>query len=201
MPIEAILFDLGKVLLDFDLDPVLGKFISSCREPEQFRRVFFDSELAYRYECGGITTAEFHDHLCRFGGLQMDVSAFRSAWTSMFHPNLLLPEDLLTGLRRRYPLILVSNTNEAHAAYIADRYPLFGYFEHKVFSFEVGAMKPDARIYRRAIELSGKAAQSLFFVDDREENVLGARALGIHAHQFSSEASLIEALHAAGVEW
>src|SRR5262249_22443357 len=142
---------------------------------------------------------EFYEYLCETGGLRMDAVDFRSTWTSMFQPGLLVSEQLLAGLRRRYPLILVSNTNEAHVEFIAARYSVFNYFDHKVFSFEVGSMKPEPRIFEHAIALSGKTAQSLFFVDDREENVRGAGALGIHSHQFRSERDLIEALQAAGV--
>lgn len=199
MPIEAIIFDLGKVLVDFDLDTMIRKFTDSSVEPDRFRRVFFDTELAYRYESGAITTREFYDHLCRFGGLRMDADTFGSTWTSMFHPGLLVSEKLLAGLSRRYPLILLSNTNEAHVAFIAERYPIFNYFEHKVFSFEVGVMKPDARIFEHAIAISGKKPRALFFVDDREENVHGAQVTGIHSHQFRSEQDLIEALKNAGV--
>src|SRR5438552_1297883 len=100
MPIEAILFDLGKVLVDFDLDPMLGKLTACCSKPDEFRRVFLDTQLAYRYESGAITTQEFYDHLCRFGGLRMNADAFRSTWSSMFHPGLLVSEHLLASLQR-----------------------------------------------------------------------------------------------------
>jgi len=201
MAIEALLFDVGKVLVDFELDPMLSQLTATCRDPDEFRRVFLDAKLAHRYECGAMTTREFHDHLCRAGGLQMDLEYFRSVWSSMFQPDLLVSRSLLERLRRRYPLILVSNTNEAHAAFIAGHYALFEYFTHKVFSFEVGAMKPEPAIFQRAIELSGKPAESLFFIDDREENVRCARAMGMQAHQFRSEPDLIDALRAAGVEF
>jgi FMN phosphatase YigB (HAD superfamily) len=199
MAIEALLFDLGKVLVDFEWDPTMNQLTAACRDPVEFRRVFLDAKLAHRYETGAMTTREFHEHLCRVGGLQMDLKCFRSAWSSMFQPELLVSRNLLERLCSRYPLILVSNTNEAHAEFIAEHYPVFEYFAHKVFSFEVGAMKPEPEIFRRAIDVSGKPAGSLFFTDDREENVLGARVMGMQAHQFRSEPELIDALSAAGV--
>ena len=115
-------------------------------------------------------------------------------------PELMISEDLLKTLQQRYPLILVSNTNEAHVEFIAKNYPVFDYFKHKVFSFEVHAMKPDRGIYEYAIALSRTRPEALFFVDDREENVQAARELGILAHQFRSEAGLIAALRDAGID-
>jgi len=201
MKIEAILFDLGKVIIDFSLAPMLEEMCASCSRPaEEFKKTFLDWDLIRRYECGVITTRQFYEHLCVHGGLQMDFDYFRQLWTSIFASELLISEDLLRSLRRRYPLILVSNTNEGHAEYFSRRYPILDCFDQKVFSFEVGAMKPDRRIYERAIALSGKRPEALFFTDDREENVLGARELGICAHQFCGEAGLIAALQAAGVE-
>ena len=200
MAIEAILFDLGKVLIDFSLDSTVRQLTSCSATPAEFERVFRAPDLARRYETGVITTREFYDHLCRFGGLHMEVDAFRAAWTSMFKPGTLVSEDLLASLGRRYPLILVSNTNEAHAEFIAEKYRVFEYFAHKVFSFEVGSLKPEARIFEHAIAVSGKKPEALFFTDDREENVQGARAFGIEAHRFRCEADLIRALNDAGVD-
>src|ERR1051326_5628828 len=93
--------------------------------------------------------------LCEGGGLRMKFDHFRRAWCSIFLKELLISEDLLRELRRRYRLILISNTNEDHARYVVQNYPVLRYFDAKIFSFEVGAMKPDRRIYERAIAVSG----------------------------------------------
>ena len=103
-------------------------------------------------------------------------------------------------MKRNYPLLLVSNTNEAHVSFIKARYRVFDYFDHKIFSHEVGALKPDRKIYEAAIAASGKRPEELFFTDDRQENIEAAREFGIHAHQFVSESALIDALRRHGVE-
>ena len=77
---------------------------------------------------------------------------------------------------------------------------MFDYFDHLVFSYEVGLLKPDPKIFEHAIAASNRPAEALFFTDDREENIVAAAALGMHAHQFVSEAKLVEALLQAGVE-
>ena len=201
MKVEALLFDLGKVIVDFDLRPMLGILCQNSSKPAaEFESVFRNVDLLRSYETGRITTAQFHEHLCRNGGLQLDFSSFRKIWSGVFHPEILISEDLLKELKRRYPMILVSNTNEAHIGFIAERYPVLDYFDHKVFSFEVGSMKPDPEIFRHAIALSGKHPERLFFTDDREENIHAAQALGMQAHQFESEAGLIAALNDAGIQ-
>ena len=173
---------------------------TSTRTHEEFESAFRSNELARNYETGNITTDEFYDYLRVNGGLQMTREKFLEAWCSIFAPDLKISRALIESLHRRYPLILVSNTNEAHVQFLAKQYRLFEYFTHTVFSNEVHSMKPDRKIFDHAIALSGKPPSQLFFIDDRPENVEGARQLGMQTHLFTNEVELIPALRAAGIE-
>jgi glucose-1-phosphatase len=199
--IEALLFDLGKVFIDFDFELGMRQFVAKTSlSREEFERVIWDKRWIRRYERGEISTAEYHRHLCETGKLCMALEEFEQAWSDVFLPDLILPELLLLDLKQRYPLILVSNTNEAHVAFIAKQYPVFDHFGHRIFSHEVGSLKPDSKIYEEAIRVSGKAPESLFFTDDREENIEAALQLGIRAHLFRSPSGLLQALRDHGVE-
>jgi glucose-1-phosphatase len=199
--IEAVLFDLGKVLINFSFETVVKTLHESCSVSRaQFEAVLWDKVLVRRYERGEITTQEFHNHLCEKATLNMTLPEFCATWSQVFMPQPLVSEELLATLKRRYPLILISNTNEAHVEFIREKYRVFDYFDHLVFSYEVRALKPDPEIFEHAITASNRPVEALFFTDDREENVVAATALGMHAHQFVSEAKLVEALRQAGVE-
>ena len=200
MAIEALLFDLGKVLVDFDFELGLERFSArSALSRAEFEQVIRDPAWIHRYETGAITTEVYHRYLRESGRLEMSLEEFHEAWSSVFLPDPILPERLLASLKESYPLILVSNTNEAHANFVERRYSLFHHFDHLIFSHEVGAMKPDQRIYDAAIAAAGKSPESLFFTDDREENVESALRLGIRAHRFDSVSGLVEALRSHGV--
>jgi len=199
--IEALLFDLGKVLINFSFEPVVKTLHESCSiSRAQFEAILWDKVLVRRYERGEISTEEFHDYLRERASLNMTLPQFCTTWASVFMPDPLISEELLANLKRRYPLILVSNTNEAHVEFIREKYRVFDYFDHLVFSYEVGLLKPDPKIFQHAIAASKRPAEALFFTDDREENVVAAAALGIRSHQFVSEAKLVDALQQAGVE-
>lgn len=201
MKIEALLFDLGKVLIDFNFETGVQALHGACSiSRDRLEEVLWDEVWIRRYERGEISTAEFHAYLCESAALDMDLTGFRNVWSSVFLPNPLVSEHLLAALKRKYPLILVSNTNEAHFEFIRDRYAVVDYFDHHVLSYEVGSMKPDREIFEHAIRVSGLRPDALFFTDDREENILAASSLGIHAHQFRTERMLIAALQAANVE-
>lgn len=201
MKIEALLFDLGKVLVNFNFETGIQALHACCPiTREQFESVLWNKQWIRRYERGEISTKDFLDYLCEAASLKMALPEFRATWSSVFLPDLMVSEELLGALKRRYPLILISNTNEAHADFIRSKYRVFDYFDHLIFSYEVGSLKPDTKIFERAIAAARRPAQQLFFTDDREENVSAARGLGIHAHQFVSEANLVEALQEAGVE-
>jgi len=199
--IKALLFDLGKVVIDFNFELGLERLAGNCGLPlEEFKGVLFDKNWIRPYERGEISTAEYHRHLCKAGQLRMDLAAFNESWSSVFLPELLVPEELLAELRQIYPLILVSNTNESHVDYIARNYSVFKYFDSKIFSHVVGSLKPDSKIYEAAIAASGHPAEALFFTDDREENIQAAVDMGIRSHQFTTVPLLVEALRSQGVK-
>jgi len=199
--IETILFDLGKVLIDFNFQTGVEELHASCAiSRDRFEEVLWDATWIRRYERGEISTDEFHSYLCESASLEMALPDFLRTWSSVFLPDLLVSEELLASLKRNYPLILVSNTNEAHIEFIRSRYSVLDYFDQHIYSYEVGSLKPDRKIFERAIQVSGRRPQELFFADDREENVLAARELGILGHQFKTESLLVEALQEAGVE-
>jgi putative hydrolase of the HAD superfamily len=199
--IKALLFDLGKVVIDFDFELGMERLVGRCGLPhEQFKQVLFDKAWIRPYERGEISTAEYHRYLCEAGQLRMELAEFHDSWSAVFLPDLLVPEELLADLGERYPMILVSNTNESHAAYVARHYNVLDYFDAKIFSHIVGSLKPDRKIYEAAIAAAGHPADELLFIDDREENIRGAEELGIRAHQFTTSQRLVEALRAHGVE-
>jgi putative hydrolase of the HAD superfamily len=198
--IEAILFDMGKVLVDFNFETGVQALHAACSiSRNRLEEVLWDQNCIRRYESGEISTSEFHDYLCQTADLKMDLQSFCRTWSSVFLPDPILSEELIRTLKRQYPLILVSNTNEAHIDFVRANYRLLDYFDHLVFSYEVGSLKPDRKIFEHAIALSGHPAQALFFTDDREENIQAAAELGMFAHQFHSESQLIAALRRAGV--
>jgi glucose-1-phosphatase len=199
--IEALLFDLGKVLIDFNFETGVEALHSACSiSRDRFEEVLWDETWIRRYERGEISTGEFHSYLCQTAALKMDLSGFREVWSSVFLPGLLVSEGLLATLKRKYPLILVSNTNEAHFEFIRSKYRVVDYFDQHVLSYEVGSLKPDRKIFEQAIRVSGFHPDALFFTDDREENILMAQQLGIHGHQFRTEPLLIDALRAAHIK-
>ena len=201
MKIEALLFDLGKVLIDFNFETGVQALHACCSiSREQFEDVLWDESWIRRYERGEISTSQFHAYLCETASLKMGLDEFLQTWSSVFLPDLIVSEDLLAALKRNYPLILVSNTNEAHIDFIRSKYRVFDYFDQHVLSYQVGSLKPDRKIFEHAIAVSGFSAEALFFTDDREENVVAAKNLGIRGHQFKTESKLVEALHEAQIE-
>ena len=200
-PDDVPLFDLGKVLIDFNFETSVQGLHASCSiSRDLFEEVLWDKAWIRGYERGEISTVQFHEYLCRTANLSMPLPHFRETWSSVFLPGLMISEELLAALKRKYPLILVSNTNEAPFRFVRSNYRVIDYFDRHVLSYEVGSLKPDRKIFEHAIASANRPAEALFFIDDRSENIIAAEQLGIPAHQFKSEPGLVAALQNAGIE-
>jgi putative hydrolase of the HAD superfamily len=200
---KAILLDLGNVIVGLDFDRGYRAMASRCafsvsEIPGRIRA----SGLAVPYEVGEMSSEEFHRRFC--DALEMrgvSFADFGRLWSDMFVPAPLLSIGLLEGLRARYRLVLLSNTNELHFRWIRERYPLLEHFHDYVLSYQVRSLKPSPEIYREAIRQAGCRPEECFFTDDVEANVEGARRLGIDAVLFGGEKQLKTELARRGVVW
>ena len=182
---RAILLDLGKVLVDFDVREFGKRILPRAGVTADALRAAITAEnLVVRYEVGAVDDEEFHRELCRRIGADIPWDYFLDAWTSIFLPTAILPDEVIGALAARAPLWIVSNTNRAHFDFIAGRFGFLRFFQGWILSHEVGAAKPDPSIFRMALERAGVEAQDALYVDDVLQNVEAGRRLGIDAFQF-----------------
>ncbi len=200
--IRAILLDLGKVIVPFDFAIGYRALQQYCPlTVEELRERIRQTGLVPRFETGLIEPRDFVRELCDALSIPMDYSEFCEIWSSIFARETLISETFLEQIHRRYPLILVSNTNAIHFEMIRREYPLLRHFDRWILSYEIGAMKPSPAIYEAAIQAAGCQPQDCFFTDDIAAYVDGARERGIDAVQFENAEQLKRELRARGVEW
>lgn len=200
--IKTIIFDLGNVLIPFDFKLGYAMMEPLCGYPRaEIPRRLRSTDLVTRFETGQLTSEEFVSELSRILDLRTTYDEFCSMWSSIFLPPTLVPESMLAALRRRYRLLLLSNTNAIHFPMVERNYPLIRHFNHRVLSYQVGAVKPSPRIYEEALAHAECRPEECFFTDDSALYVEAARRAGIDAVQFESVPQLEQELHARGVEW
>lgn len=185
-PIRAVFFDLGNVLLDFDFGRAARKLsrLTGRPEPELTWSVATVVERT-RYEFGHTRTDEFLKQLSRALGLQMERNELRDLWSDIFSENAEMIA-LARSLRGIVPRHVLSNTNELHIEFIRERFPFFAEFDGYVYSYEERVGKPDSKIYEIALQRAHAAAAHSLFIDDREENVHGARQVGMRAIHYAN---------------
>jgi len=137
--------------LDFKRAYVKLGPLCSCPVTEITARLR-STDLVQRFETGRIAAEPFVAELSGLLGLKTTYGEFCDLWTSVFFEDTLVPESLIAGLRGRHRLLVLSNTNPIHFSMLRERYGVFRHFDSFVLSYEVGALKPDAEIYREAIE-------------------------------------------------
>ena len=176
---QAVIFDLGKVLLDFDYGIAIGRLQKQCRlSRQELHALINQSPLLYRYETNLLNTAQFFAEVQAASGFAGSLAEFREFFGDIFTP--IEPMiDLHRRLRRAGLAVYVfSNTNEMAIEHIRARFPFFQDFDGYVLSYEHNAMKPDARLYEVAERTAGRRGPDLLYIDDRPENIAAGRERG-----------------------
>ena len=161
MPPKFIYFDLGQVLLHFDRQRQCQQMaeVAGC-SPEVVHRVVFDDGLHWKYEAGELTSQQFYEAFCRQTDTRPPLEALLHANSDIFrmNPTIAALVAALEGAGHR--LGVLSNTCESHWNLVTHgRYGILpGAFKQFVLSYEVGASKPDERIFRVP---SGRCSNSI----------------------------------------
>jgi epoxide hydrolase-like predicted phosphatase len=199
-PIEAVIFDIGNVLLKFDYMVAARRLmaLNGLAEPPD-REPIVQAKAAL--ERGRIDRTEFL-RLVRpaFAHTGSDED-FLAIWEDIFEENELMTQFAMQLMERGIPTYLLSNISCIHHEYAFRRYPAFQCFRDGVFSYKAGALKPESRIYEIAIAQFGIEPRRALFIDDLEENIEAARALGLRGlvYDYREHAVAEEALRGLGV--
>jgi glucose-1-phosphatase len=199
---KAILFDLGRVLIDFDFRRGFRALEGLCPyAADEIPRRLAGTGLVERFETGLVEPRDFVDQMRRILDLKVDYDQFRAIWGSIF-TGILIPETMLEGLARRYRMVLVSNTNALHFEMLPETYGhVLRHFHERVLSYEVHAMKPRPEIFQAALERAGCQPGECFYTDDIAAYIEGARRMGIDGVRFESLAQLEVEMRGRGIAW
>ena len=201
---DFLYFDLGNVLLTFDHDRGCRQVGELTGVPaDKVRQVVYENDLNHRYERGEISSQQFYDEFCEATSTKPDFDALMVAGSDIFDLNLPVMPLVTQLCAAGFPMGLLSNTCEAHWQFISGgRFKtLSNFFPLHVLSYEVQCSKPDEKIYQLAAEKAGVTPQQVFYVDDRQENVAGAVAVGFDAVLFRDAGQLAADLRERGVQF
>jgi glucose-1-phosphatase len=177
--VPVVVFDLGKVLVDFDYSIAARKVAAhSSKEVEHLDQFLSSSPLLVQFETGKLTPTDFFIAIQNATGFKGTAIEFAGYFADIFAP---IPEmiELHAGLRKKnIPTYIFSNTNEIAAGHIRSKFPFFSNFNGYILSYEIGAMKPEAKIYEALENASRRSRADIFYIDDRAENVEAGAARG-----------------------
>lgn len=196
----AVVFDLGKVLLDFDYAPVLRHVAAHGRMTlPELKRLLDQGPLLHAYERGEMDSPAFHRAVAEATGLTTPYADFARIFGDIFTgiPEMIALHAALRGAG--VPTFIFSNTNDLAIRHVRGAFPFFGTFDGHVLSYEHGVMKPDARLYEVVERVTGCRGADLVYLDDREENVAAGAARGWRVVHHTDPAATAAALRGFGL--
>lgn len=198
---DALLFDLGHVVLDIDFSRALTCWAThaGCLASDLAAR-FVRDEAYRRHEIGTMTDADYFESLRTSLGIGISDAALLEGWNAIFAGEMPGIAPLLARAGGRMPLYAFSNTNRPHAEYFSSAYAdLLGHFKEVFLSSTIGLRKPDAQAYDHVVKAIGAPPPRIVFFDDLAENIEGARAYGLTAVHVKSTDDVACALLALGI--
>ncbi|HUX24649.1 MAG TPA: HAD family hydrolase, partial [Burkholderiales bacterium] len=148
-------------------------------------------------DAGRLGPQEFAARFCAAIGLRLPYAEFAQIWCDIFAEQREVT-GLLDEIGRHADLLLLSNTDPLHIAYIRSHYGFLGKFRQLVLSYEVGYAKPAPQIFERALGLCASGSR-IIYIDDVAEYVAAARASGLPAERYVDAAKLGSDLARFGV--
>ncbi|TCP60951.1 2-haloacid dehalogenase [Rhodovulum bhavnagarense] len=199
MPIDAVVFDIGRVLIDWQPE----KFYDRAIGPDR-RRALFDAVDLYRMNDGVDLGADFAESVEALAAAHPDWAAeirlWRSHWIEMAQPEIPGSVRVLRALKARgVPVYALTNFGAETFQTACAAYPFLDLFDRRFVSAHLRVMKPAPGIYEILEAETGHPPERLIFTDDKAENVDAAAARGWHTHLFTGPEGWAARLREAGL--
>jgi 2-haloacid dehalogenase len=201
MTVRAVVFDVGRVLVEWDPRYLYDKLIEDTDARDAFLRDVVTPEWHFQHDAGrpfAETSAELIAAHPRHRDL---ILAWETRFLETIPHHVPGMVDLVGELAANgVPLYAITNfSGEFWKPFVAREAALFAPFRDVVVSGDEKMMKPHPDIYRLALSRFGLDAGQGLFIDDREENVVAAQAEGFVGHHFRDAATLRAALAGYGL--
>ena len=199
--LRAIIFDIGRVLLRVDISRALTGLAENIPlSPDEIWSAISNDPRWPDWQEGRISPRDWHLHLTKRLGGSLTFEQFVDSWNRALDPVPIHENSFFEKLSRHYRLVLLSNTDPIHVAYIEAHYDFLRFFPARIYSCSVGASKPNPLIFREALRATKVRAEEAVYIDDIPAYVEAAQRLGMAGIPFQSPDQLEIALRALGVD-
>lgn len=189
--ITHILLDMGGVLVDLQWQDRVAKLLQRPLAIEELHHLWVSAPSTVDFESGRTDFDEFAAAFIHDFGLDLPPAVVQHEFLEIVQAPLPGCGTMLSALKGRYHLSLLSNTNPAHYGKLRDRYDFFDQLDQLFLSYKIGLMKPSAAMFDYVLATLGAAPDTVAFFDDGRRNVEAAKAMGIHAYRVDSPAEIM----------
>jgi 2-haloacid dehalogenase len=200
VPVRAVLFDLGGVLVDWNPRHLYRRLFTDEVAMERFlatvcTQAWNEEQDAGRPFCEGVELL-----VARHPQHADQIRAYDSRWGEMLRDAIEESVAILGALRARgVPLFALTNWSAEKFPLARKRFAFLEWFDGILVSGEERLKKPDPRIYRLAVQRFGLEPAETLYIDDAELNVAAAALLGFKTHCFVEAPALRNLLVACGL--
>lgn len=191
MAYQNYVFDMGKVLIDYDIDNVIRKYTSDPNIIREVELITFESGEWIQLDAGLMSEEEGLEEMLRHASSdEVREITKQSFWN--WHKYNMRPKvgmaELLVDLKQRGKKIYVlSNASVRLESCYKDYMPRPDLFDGVLFSASVKYIKPQQRIYEIFFEQFSLKPEECYFIDDRKGNIVGSREAGMEGYVFDGD--------------
>ena len=198
--VEAVVFDVGRVLVRWDLRCLYAKLIEDSQELDWFLANVVTEEWHYEHDAGRDLSEMVAERKAQFPDHAHLIDAYATRFVESIPGPVPGSYDLVRALASGgVPLFAITNFAAPFWADFRAGEPLFDYFDDIVVSGVEKLAKPAAEIFERAARRFGYCPEAMLFIDDNPANISAASALGWQVHHFTEAAALEHDLRARGL--
>jgi putative hydrolase of the HAD superfamily len=190
---EAIIFDLGGVIVDIDVTKTYNDFMGYSGREHLSAEDFYSNSLLFDFEKGKINVEEFLVGLAGILNSSVEKEQLVKSWNSMIVD---IPHDrlmLVNKIRNYVPVLAFSNTNALHINHLNNllltkhgHSNLNSFFTKTFYSHEIGQRKPDLESFEWVIREGEMEGKNVLFLDDNISNIIAAEKAGIKGWHITS---------------
>ena len=199
MTIEAVIFDIGNVLIEWNPERFFDAEIGEARRREMFATVDLHA-MNDNVDRGHDFRQTVYDMAEATPAFRDEIRLWHDRWIEMASPAIDRSVQLLRQLRASgVPVFALSNFGIGTFEVAEARYDFLAEFDRRYISGHMGVIKPDAQIYQMLEDDCGVAPGNLLFTDDRIDNIRAADARGWQTHLFDGPRAFAARLVAEGL--